>query len=186
MWYQAKVVVPPEAKPISVSDVKAQCRIDHDSEDGYLASLIDAAVSHIETLCMARFAPTTVDIMCDGFSDLLNIPEGPLSSIVSIKYVDISGSEQTVDSSGYVSVISGLDSSVRPVTGARWPEIQDGSRITVRAIVGFENCPPDVAHAMKLIVAHWNENREPVSIGNATTDLPMMVDHLICNYRRYP
>jgi hypothetical protein len=42
--------------------------------------------------------------------------------------------------------------------------------------------PSDLVSALMLLIAHWDQNREPVVIGTITSALPMSVDTLLAPY----
>jgi len=42
--------------------------------------------------------------------------------------------------------------------------------------------PADLVSALMLLVAHWDQNREPVVVGTITSALPMSVDSLLAPY----
>jgi uncharacterized phiE125 gp8 family phage protein len=44
--------------------------------------------------------------------------------------------------------------------------------------------PAPIRHALKLLVAHWFEHREPVVIGTAPQEVPATVAGLLLPYRR--
>lgn len=43
--------------------------------------------------------------------------------------------------------------------------------------------PPEIVHAMALLIAHWNENREALLVGSIQSDVSMGVDALLAPYR---
>lgn len=43
----------------------------------------------------------------------------------------------------------------------------------------------DVKAAMLLLIGHWYENRETVSVGQAATDIPFTVESLLQPYKIY-
>lgn len=47
----------------------------------------------------------------------------------------------------------------------------------------LKKIPASIKHAIKLMVGHYYENREPVNIGNITTELPLGVADLLGQYR---
>lgn len=52
-----------------------------------------------------------------------------------------------------------------------------------------EEIPAIIQHAAKFLLAHWFENREPVTISNganAPRPIPLAYDSIIRKYRRYP
>ena len=52
-----------------------------------------------------------------------------------------------------------------------------------RLLNAFEVAPP-IRHALKLLVIHWFEHREPVVVGAAPPEVPATVAGLLLPYRR--
>jgi uncharacterized phiE125 gp8 family phage protein len=185
MWYSATVAAP-SPEPITAAQVKAQCRIDGTDEDTLIDTYIKAARAHIEAMCGVRFAARTgVVFKCDSFCDFEKFPEAPVTSITSISYVDTEGATQTLSTDVYELRADGLTVSIALKYNQTWPAIQPGSRITVTVAMGYATAPDDIIAAMLLTVAHWYANREAVISEPGTMPLPMGVDALVCNHRRY-
>lgn len=184
MWYPASVAAP-ASEPVTLTQAKAQLRVDHSDDDTLIASLIKAARAHIEAACAVRFsARTGVSFKCDGFSDLARLPEAPVSSITSITYIDAAGASETLPTTVYEVRADGLDVGIVLKTDQTWPTIQSGSRVTVTAAIGYATAPDDICHALLMLIAHWYENRATVNVGNITSELPFAVNALISNHRR--
>lgn len=184
MWYPASVAAP-ASEPVTLTQAKAQLRVDHSDDDTLIASLIKAARAHIEAACAVRFsARTGVSFKCDGFSDLARLPEAPVSSIASITYIDAAGASETLPTTVYEVRADGLDVGIVLKTDQTWPTIQSGSRVTVTAAIGYATAPDDICHALLMLIAHWYENRATVNVGNITSELPFAVNALISNHRR--
>lgn len=184
MWYPAAITTAATAEPVTLAQVKEQSRIDHADDDTKLERLITAARAHVEKRCAVRFASQTVTVKCDCFDDMARLPEAPVSSITSISYVDTAGATQVLATSVYELRADGIEAAVVLKYNQTWPAIQPGSRITVVAVVGYATAPADVAHSILLLVSHWLENAEPVSIGESVSAIDMMIDPLLCNHRR--
>lgn len=186
MWYPAAVTTPAAAEPVSRAQAKQQCNIDPDDteDDALLDRLIAAARNHVEKYCGSRFAAQTITVKCDCFADMARLPEAPVASITSISYIDTAGNSQTLAASVYELRADGLEAAIVLKYSQAWPAIQPGSRITVVAVVGYAAAPEAVAQAMLGLVAHWEENRASVVIGETSSAVDMFVDSLLCNHRR--
>lgn len=186
MWYPATITTAAAVEPVSSAEVKTQSVIDFTDDDTLVTRLIAAARGHVELYCGTRLASQTVSVACDQFADMCRFPESPLNSVTSISYIDTAGDPQTLATSVYVVRSDGLEPSIKLKYRQAWPAIQQGSRITVVAVVGYATVPDDVKHAMLLLIAHWYATREAVNVGNIVTTVPMGVDPLLCNHRRNP
>lgn len=184
MWYPAAVAAP-ATEPVTLTQAKAHCRVDHDDNDTLITALIKSARAHIEAACAVRFAARTgATFKCDGFSDMARLPEAPVSSITSITYLDTDGASQTLSTNVYELRADGIDAGIVLKSNQSWPAIQVGSRITVTAALGYSTAPEDIYHALLMLIAHWYESRSTVAVGESGMELPFAVNALICNHRR--
>lgn len=184
MWYPAAITAAAASEPVTLDEVKAQSRIETTDEDTYLGGLIAAARAHVESYCGLRIITQTVAAKCDSFADLETLPIAPVASVSSVTYVDPAGATQTLSASVYEVRADGLTASIVLKYGQAWPSIQDGSRITVTAICGTATAPAEIKHAILMLTAHWFNNREAVGQNN-TAPVPMAVEALLANWRRY-
>ncbi len=87
----------------------------------------------------------------------------PVSSIVSVKYIDTNGTEQTVAASTYK--LGALSGKLSLAYGQTWPTArQELEAITVTYVCGYgatrDLVPRDLRHAVLLIAAARHMNRE--------------------------
>ena len=185
MWYPSTVTAAPAVEPVSLAEAQEQCGVLQAEThfNALLGRLIKAARGHAEEYCNVVWAAQTIASPCDSFADLVRLPHGPLSSIVSISYLDAHGEAQTVADSVFEARKDGLEPSIALKPGQSWPRIRHGSRITLTAVFGG-SVPDDVQHAMLMLIGHWFVNREAVVTGTIATTIPMSVDALLCNHRR--
>jgi len=205
------LVTAPPALPITLAEAKTQLRVSSTAEDDYITGLIQSAVSLLDAnngitggRCMVQ---QTWDWSLDGwpvrdpvyrpYADLVT-PICPVRSVDRITYLDLSGTEQTIDATTYHVALGG-DWPARIVMkpGYAWPPLYDvPDAATVRLTAGYapgsasptdyaENVEPSLKQAVKLLVSHWFDNRAPVNIGNITTTLPMGVDALLLPLRKF-
>lgn len=179
MWYPTKITVAATAEPVTTEEAKRRLHVDFADDDADIDLLVKSARDHVEKYCNVRFASQTVEMKCDGFCDLNRLPEAPVSSVTSIKYIDADGVEQTLADSVYELRADGLEAEIVTKYGQQWPPIRLGSRITVTAVVGYAAAPPAVKHAALLWIADAYENRENAKLEDWTA-----LDALLCNFRR--
>lgn len=193
MWYPATVTTAAASEPVSIEEAKRYVRaLDFDDDDAQISAFISAARDHIEKYCNTRFATQTVTVKCDSFNDFARLSEAPVSSITSITYVDGSGATQTLADTVYELRGDGLEASINLKYAQNWPAIQNKSRITVTAVVGYGECPPAVKQAMLLWLAEVYLNRENAPLGEGGRPVVgalwtagwSAMDSLLCNFRR--
>lgn len=126
MDYKVIQAVSPE--PISLALARLQCKVDSDdtSHDGLLATLIAAARAYAEHYCSRAIGEQTLEMPLDEFpcSETILLARGPALSVVSVKYIDPNGDEQTLDSGSYS--LDTYSSPGRVVLGyaMSWPSTQ--------------------------------------------------------------
>jgi uncharacterized phiE125 gp8 family phage protein len=178
-WLPAIVTVEPASEPVTLTEAKAQCRVDGSDSDTELNIYIKAARIFVEEYCGIKLAAQTVVLRCRHFCDFVDLPVAPLSAIADIKYLDIVGVEQTLDTAIYESVLVGLDPSIRLKINQTWPAIRcanDAIRVTASA--GYSTVPEPIRAAIVLMVSAWFDNR---TVGPA----PEGATNLLSNYRRF-
>lgn len=163
----ARLVTAPATLPVTAEQVKENARIDHGDENGLIEGLIRAALAHAEAWCDRAFEMQTWEEAIGSFPvGAIRLTRGPVASIVSVKYDDADGVEQTIDPSEY-----GLDGhSVAHFTG--WPTARDRfNSVRIQYVVGGSS-PDDVKQAILLMATAWYENRSDLS-ADAPSEIPM-------------
>lgn len=191
-------VTQPAAEPITLEEARLHLKLDAEGspashpDDALIETLITAARQHVERYTYLAVAERQVEARVTAFDDDgVDIPVSPVQSIVSVKYVDSSGVEQTVDPGDY-ELGGSLDGPVLLLKyGSSWPtdvyDRIDAVRITVEA--GFTTGSPNdnplpgpVRAAMLLVLTHLYENRAAVQ-SRQTFHVPLGVESLLWPYR---
>jgi uncharacterized phiE125 gp8 family phage protein len=107
--------------------------------------------------------------------------------VTSIKYDPVSGGEITIDPATYQADLLGVTGRIVLAANSYWPVTKYAiNTVRIRFVAGYggpEAVPAPLKHAIKMMVGHWFEYREPVT-SDAVNSLPMAVDALIAPYRR--
>lgn len=196
---------------ITLPEAKAHLRLEIPDDDPYVAGLITAGRLRAEVLLRQTLLLTAYDWYQDNFpaaangyfnrlnrmtgpnpqwlpngAAILYIPKPPLVSVVSVKYYDPTGTQQTYPANQYF-VSSGMGSRVQPIIGQVWPVIRpqiDG--VVLRFTAGnatAANVTDNVKTVIKLMISHWYENRSEVDdvrlavVPNAVDALLSATDH---------
>lgn len=188
MKVYATRTVDPVALPITLSDVKAQLRIDHADDDALLGELIAAAVSAVEARTGRALLTQSWRIDTYGLQgDMpLLIPVVPVQEIAGVAYLDSDGVEVAADTADFRLTADRSRAIVEPRPGQSWPqtgEYRDAIRVTVVAGYGdtADAVEPALRAAMLYIVDWWYTRSDSLS-GDAP-DLPAAAAMLIDQHR---
>jgi uncharacterized phiE125 gp8 family phage protein len=180
-------------EPVSLTEAKAQLRIDGTDEDTLIGMLIESARDYVETVTRRALINQTWYAYMDAFPserDFLYLPKCPLSSVTSVKYTDTDSVLQTWGSSNYV--VDAQTSSPGRISlayNADWPTSvkPQANSIVIEYVAGYgatsASVPASIRQAVLLILAHWYENRESVALGAIATEIPMSAKSLLAANR---
>ena len=182
------LITAPTVEPVSLVEAKEHLNVTSSDDDALIDSLIIASREYVENYLQRALATQTWDIFLDAFSNKMEISLPPLQSITSIKYIDTDGNEQTLSSSIYSVDTAAEPGIIRLAYNQSWPSTRpDANAVTIRAVCGYGNSwndiPKAITQAIKLLIGHWYEVREPVVIGTITGNIPFTVESLLYPYR---
>jgi len=107
----------------------------------------------------------------------------------SLKYFDTDGVEQTLtEGTDFLVDNESEPGRITPAPDTGWPATQNRpNAVSVEFVAGFGDAskvPQGIKQAILLMVGHWYENREAVTMqGNNAGELPMAVDSLLMMHR---
>lgn len=194
-----RLITAPTVEPVSLTEAKAHLRVDHTDEDTLIELLIKAARFYVdgEDGFLGRALVTqTWELVIDDFPESeIKLPLPPLQEVVSIKYDDSAGVEQTIDSADYWVDDASEPGWVVPVASAGWPTpLVAVNAVRIRYICGYSatadsppdltaNVPASIKAALLLTIGSFYANRETVVVGQTTAQLPWGVEQLLRQYR---
>ena len=186
------LVTAPSVKPIGLDEVKKNCNIDHGDDDALIEGLIDAAVSLLDGHAGERgqaMINQSWSVSMRQFCASIRLPVGPLVSVTSVQYYNSSDVLTLASASLYGAFTDGLGAYISLKANQTWPSVADREdAVTVTWVAGFgataDKVPAAIRQAMLLLVGHWYQNRETVSVGDAVYQLPFAVDALLGPRRR--
>lgn len=183
------LVTAPAAEPITLEDAKRHLRIDDPDEDGHILTLITAARTWAENFTRRAFITQTWDLVADRFPAEFHVPRPPLQSVTAAAFTyDLAGTHTQVSTSVYVVDTDSEPGRVHEAYGQSWPTprvIQNAVRL--RFVAGYgddpEDVPEQIRHAVRLMVGHFYEMREPVIVGSTVASVPWSAEALLLPYQ---
>jgi uncharacterized phiE125 gp8 family phage protein len=181
----AILLTPPSAEPWTVADAKAFLRVEHDDDDAIVASLIAAARSQVEALTRRALLTQTWRFVLDRWpADGRFAPRmGPLHSVIAARVYDTANNASAIDLESFV-----VDTAANIIASPSWALPAPGrstAGIELDLQLGYgalaSDVPDPLRHAVRMLVAHWYENRAAIGAGAAM--LPAGVGALIAPYR---
>ena len=183
------LLTPPAAEPLSLAEAKAFLRVETADEDLLIAALISAARLHVETR-------TGLVLVTQGWRMVLDcwpangriaVRPAPLQSLTAARVFDFDGEARAVDLQAFV-----VDASRSTLSFVPWAlpmPTRIAAGIELDIMMGFGDAAGDVPeplrHAVRLLVAHWHENRAAVA-GAQIAPAPANAAALIAPYRMLP
>jgi uncharacterized phiE125 gp8 family phage protein len=183
----AILLIPPSAEPWSVAEAKTFLRVEHGDDDSIIAALIAAARGHVEALTRRALLVQRWRFVLDGWpaNGRLDPRIGPLRSVIAARVFDAAGSAHGIDVETFV-----VDAAANIIASPFWAMPLPGrpaAGIEIDVELGYGTLATDVPdalrHAIRMLVAHWYENRGLAAIGGTVAVLPAGVDALVAPYR---
>ena len=134
-----KIIIGPTAEPVTLDEVKLALSIDGTGRDTRITKLIKAAREQAEFVMERAIMTQTLEVAIDAFPRCeIEIPYPKLLSIVSVKYDDTAGAEQTLAANLYRIDNYKQPGYVFPANGTSWPSTLAGANaVRVRYTAGY-------------------------------------------------
>ena len=177
----------PVVEPVTLAEAKAHCRVDTNSDDAYIASLISVAREWVEDAIDRSLVTQRLTMKMDAFPAEIELPRPPIASAetataVTITYTIADRSTVTLDSTKYRVDRDATPAVIRPLYNQTWPShLLDQNSVTVTWWAGYgdgRQVPTRAKHAMLMLIGHWYERRTAVDSVSAT-DVPYGVKDLL-------
>lgn len=178
----------PAVEPLSLDEAKAFLRVEHNDDDALISALIAASRIHVETETRRALITQSWRIVFDDWPECGRLPvrPAPLRALTAARVYDVQGSAHVIDLQAFVLELGASELAFMPWVLMQPTRIAAGVELDV--MVGYSdtalNVPEPLRQAMRLLIAHWYENRGLV--GNDSTKgaaLPRSVAALIAPYR---
>jgi uncharacterized phiE125 gp8 family phage protein len=176
----------PAAEPITLAQAKAFLRVEHDDDDDVIAALIAGARIHVEAATRRALVTQGWRLTRDAWPDagFLAVLPVPLIEVDAARVYRHDGTTLAIETDAFA-----LDTVTAP---ARLIFARGALPAPERAFAGIEiditcgygepdDVPEPLRQAVRLLVAHWYENRSLA--GGEIAMLPQSVMGLLAPYR---
>ncbi len=180
----------PAIEPLSLAEAKAFLRVETGDDDDVIAALIAGARIHVEAQTRRALITQSWRLSVDAWPDdgrLIVLP-APLQTLTAARVYDFDNAAQTHDTAAFV-LDKGASALIFAPNFATWALPAPGrmsAGIELDVTVGYGDAavdaPEPLRQAIRLLVAHWYENRGLLTADTATV-LPQTVAALITPYR---
>lgn len=190
----SRVTVAPPVEPLTLTEVKLDRAVEHTLHDDLITALIKSAREYVENYCSLSLVYQTRELLLDGFESVIELPYGPVQSLLTFNYVNTDGVLTAVTAADYVTHVNRYHAVVVPAYSKYFPtpRYEPGAvRLTYTA--GYpiasgsptdytSSIPPGIKTAMKLLIGNWYENRESTT-DRPQHEVPLAVNRLLGQHR---
>jgi uncharacterized phiE125 gp8 family phage protein len=194
MWSE-KLVTDAAVEPIDLDTARLHVRVDHTASDARLTSLITAARQWCENHTGVAFLPQQWDFYLQEWprnpADRIYLPRATVRTVDQFEITLSDETTQTVSSTLYKVDTAGTPGCVALRYACIWPSVvlSTLNGIRVRYTCGSWDAPADVPETLKaamlLLVGHWYEHPEAVTLGAMAVDSKELKLALIALLEQY-
>jgi uncharacterized phiE125 gp8 family phage protein len=188
--HSLEIVDAPLITPITLEEVKAQLRVEHDDDDTILTRLIDVAVAYTDVrgaLGQAMITQKWAQWINANPPQNVSLILGPVQNVTAVKYYDTDGVLQTDDINNYQVFGTDFATVISPKDSFTWPVSQQRSdAIKIEYEIGYgdeiTNVPQTIRHALMLLIGHWYDNREQTGV-DELSNIPFGYEEMLNLHR---
>lgn len=185
----AILLTPPAIEPVPLAAMKLFLRVAHDDDDDVIAALIAAARVHVEAQTRIALIEQTWRLTRDVWpaSGWLPVLPVPLIAVAAIRVFDADGAPHLLDADDFAIDTVSAPAVLAFARGAPQApgKLAAGIEIDIRSGYGdaAEDVPAPLRQAIRMLVAHWYENRGVIAASGEVAAMPGSVSSLIAPFR---
>lgn len=174
------------AEPVSLTEAKAQCRMETDiSDDTFITSLIAPARAYVEKVSTYSLVAGTRVFTFGAWGDFLEIYLRPITSVTTVAYTDDAGDPQTY--ADYLAPLGVYPLRIFHAVADEFPTLADGTSVVVTLAAGALDSASQeyliAKRAILILIGHWFEYREASASGIVSDDIAFCVKEMLDTLR---
>lgn len=174
------------AEPVSLTEAKAQCRMENDnSDDTFITSLIAPARAYVERVSTYSLVAGTRVFTFAAWGDFLEIYLRPITSVTSVAYTDDAGDPQTY--ADYLAPLGVYPFRIFHPVADEFPTLADGTSVVVTLAAGAVDSASQeyliAKRAILILIGHWFEFREAAQAGIVSSEIALCITSLLDELR---
>jgi uncharacterized phiE125 gp8 family phage protein len=180
---------PPAIEPVSLAEAKAYLRVEHDDDDDVIAALVAGARIHVEAQTRRALIAQSWRLIRDAWPDSgrIAITPSPLRELLAARVYRLDGTTQAIDVAAFAADMASAPAVLAFAAGALPAPGRAVGGIELDIEAGYGDAASDVPEplrqAIRVLVAHWYENRGLIGLGGPVAVLPYGAAALIQPYR---
>jgi uncharacterized phiE125 gp8 family phage protein len=177
----------PAVEPVTLDEARAFLRVEHSADDEVIAALVAGARIHIEAQTRRALITQSWRLVLDAWpaQGRIAVRPGPLQVLDAARVHAGEGGALDIDTQAFIP-----DLAASALVFAPWVLPAPGrshAGIELDVVVGYGDgsidVPEPLRQAIRLLTAHWYENRGLLANGGAGALLPASTSTLIAPYR---
>lgn len=185
-----KLITGPQSEPITAAEIMQRIGVDAAHVGTIdIDAMIASARRWVEEYIERALISQTFELALDAFhADPIYLPRAPVQSIISVKYTDTAGVEQTVSAADYVLDDYGDNHRLLLAYGAAWPSARDqANAVRIRYVAGYgvtgSAVPSNIVNAITLIVGQAYRAQPGLETGLYPASIPNAAKELLAPFR---
>lgn len=180
------------AEPLTTAEAKLALRVDVSADDTLIDAYVKAARQKVESdtgrALISQTWTMTLDRVPANRGAIL-LPVAPVSSVTSITSYSTADASTVLSTSAYRLDIASVPARIVLKENQDWPsDLRPQNALSIVFVAGYGAASSNVKdvgliHAVRLLVAHWYEQRTPVNVGNIVNEIPLAYDALIAPHK---
>jgi uncharacterized phiE125 gp8 family phage protein len=179
----------PAVEPVTLGEAKQFLRVEHDDDDDTITALIAGSRIHVEAQTRRALITQSWRLTRDVWpaTGCVALLPAPVKTLDAVRVYRSDGTTLALDVAGFALDRSDAPARLTFVHGVPPAPGRPAAGIEIDITCGYgdaaANVPEPLRQAIRLLVAHWYENRSLVAAGDEVAVVPQSVAGLIAPYR---